>query len=78
MVKELTLGLMEESMKGNSRRENIMANKLTRGLMEESMKGYSRLEHILSKEHILVVMEEIGKESRSMGKDMVKLQTFTL
>ena len=37
MVKELTLGLMEESMKGNSRMGNNMVKEHSLTLMERSM-----------------------------------------
>jgi len=37
MVKEHTLGMMEESMLGNSRMGNIMVKEHTLTLMEESM-----------------------------------------
>ena len=37
MVKEHTLGLMEESMWGNSRMENMMVKEHTLGLMKESI-----------------------------------------
>ena len=37
MVKEHSLTLMEESMWGNSRMENMMVKEHTLGLMEESM-----------------------------------------
>jgi len=37
MVKENSLTLMEQSMLGNSRMENIMVKELTLGKMEESM-----------------------------------------
>jgi hypothetical protein len=43
MVKEHTLGMMEESMLGNSRMGNIMVKGHTFGLMEENMLGNIRM-----------------------------------
>jgi len=43
MVKEHTLGLMETSMKGNSRTENNMLKEHLLVLMEESMKENLRM-----------------------------------
>ncbi len=43
MVKEHTLGMMEESMLGNSRMGNKMVKEHTLGMMEESMLGNTRM-----------------------------------
>ncbi len=44
MVTELTLGMMGESMMGNSRMGKNMVKEHTLGLMEESMLGNGRME----------------------------------
>ena len=46
MVKELILGLMGKSMKGNLKRGNQMVKVQKLSLMEESMKGNSRIINI--------------------------------
>jgi hypothetical protein len=43
MVKEHTLGMMEESMWVNTRMGNIMVKEHTLGMMEESLLGNSRM-----------------------------------
>ena len=43
MVKELLLGLMEESMSENTKMGNIMVKESSLGLMEASMLGHSMM-----------------------------------
>jgi len=51
LVKEHTLGLMDKSMKVNSRTGNIMDKEKKHGLMEVSMKENGRMGKEMVKEH---------------------------
>ena len=58
MVKEHSLGLMEESMSGNGRKGNMMVKERGLPLMEESMKGNGKMGDQMVKEQTFPLTEE--------------------
>jgi hypothetical protein len=68
MVKELTLGPMEESMLGNLRMDSQMVKELKLHLMDGGIWGNSRMGRNMVKENSLILMEdgmmEVGKKDK--------------
>ena len=84
MVKEHPLGLMDESMQGNTRMVSQMVKELTLLekviLKETSMKENTRVVSQMVKEHTLVLMEKSIKENgrmRNLGTEHITTKTET-